>query len=151
MWAAGARVPPQRDDVGATGQPGFDDVDEGFIDGERLVAGPIRDTAQSACARKGIGSSGDVWVTIPSTQIASWGRASCSSRNRSACGHEIGCGRGYLACKVVPSGTDEGLVRRSSCTSSEGCGGVSPLDDGFGVAGRADEVDHHRRCRATAQ
>ena len=29
MWAAGARVPPQRDDV-----------DEGFIDGERLVAGP---------------------------------------------------------------------------------------------------------------
>src|SRR6476469_9983326 len=75
MWAAGARVPPQRDDVGATGQPGFDDVDEGFIDGERLVAGPIRDTAQSACARKGIGSSGDVWVTIPSTQIASWGRA----------------------------------------------------------------------------
>ena len=40
MWAAGARVPPQRDDVGATGQPGFDDVDEGFIDGERLVAGP---------------------------------------------------------------------------------------------------------------
>ena len=138
MWAAGARVPPQRDDVGATGQPGFDDVDEGFIDGERLVAGPIRDTAQSACARKGIGSSGDVWVTIPSTQIASWGRASCSSRNRSACRHEIGCGRGYLACKVVPSGTDEGWrdgvrprVRRGA--------GVSPLDDGFGVACRADE------------
>src|SRR6476619_2128372 len=107
MWAAGARVPPQRDDVGATGQPGFDDVDEGFIDGERLVAGPIRDTAQSACARKGIGSSGDVWVTIQSTQIAVWGRASCSSRNRSACRQEIGCGLRWLVCRVVPSGTDE--------------------------------------------